>query len=119
MHIDGILGVRVSRIRANLDRLQICKSGSSVDSHILNEYDPPITSRCQVRLRYRHYVDSDCVCRGHVVHQILVFPEKIMICYEQWYDIRIVRFESPVYMSLSLNSPLKRCTYSCPLTSQA
>ena len=71
MYIDEILDGYMNGIRVNLIRLQLCQSGSSVGICILNERDPLITSRCQVRLWYRHYVDINRVCRGRAVLQTL------------------------------------------------
>ena len=82
-------------MRVNQDMLQVCQSGRNVEGRILNERDPLITRRCQVRVRYQHDVYSNCLCRGHVVLQTRVLPEKVVAYDEQTYDGRIVGFESP------------------------
>ena len=82
-------------MRVNQDMLRVCQSGRNVDGRILNERDPLIVIRYQVRIRYRHDVYPNCLCRGHVVLQTRVFPAKSVVYDEQMCDCRIVGFESP------------------------
>ena len=82
-------------MRVNQDMLRVCQSGCNVNGRILNERDPLIAIRYQVRIRYRHDVYSDCLCRGHVVLQTRVFPAKVVVYDVQTYDGGIVGFESP------------------------
>ncbi len=66
-------------IRINPDGLRVCQSGHGVDGRILNESDPLVTIRCQVRVWYRYNVYYDCFYGGHVVLQTLVLPEKVVV----------------------------------------